>query len=198
MRPLSACFAIALVACGDGGTNNENELITTMTLTFTPGALGTTEVAVFDDPDGDGGEPPSVDTIELVEATYQLAVTFENRLADPPEDVTEEVADEAEEHQVFLKGPAVGGPASDEVAPILSHRYEDEDANGLPIGLSNTIFAGTFGGGTNEMTVTLRHLPPVNGQPTKTADTADMVRESGLSSIGGTSDVQVTFTVTVQ
>jgi hypothetical protein len=195
---LPATFALVLLtACGDdgGGTINPQELITAVTLTFTPGALGTTVVAEFDDPDGDGGEPPTIDPIELVDGgIYTLTITFENRLEDPPEDITAEVEDEAEEHQIFLTGSAVGGPATDKPGAPLFHQYADQDANGLPIGLTNTIDAQV---GAGELTVTLRHLPPINGNPTKTADIAGQVRDGGFSSIGGETDAQVTFDVNV-
>jgi len=196
---LSALFAILLLAaCGDdgGGTINPPEVITTVTLTFTPGALGTTVIAEFDDPDGDGGDPPTIDPIDLVDgATYTLTVGFENRLEDPPEDITVEVEDEGDEHQIFFTGTAVDGPASDQPGAPLTHSYDDQDANGLPIGLSNTIVAAT---GTGELTVTLRHMPPVNETPTKTADSAMQVSEGGFSAIGGETDAQVDFDVTVQ
>ncbi len=51
---------------------------------------------------------------------------------------------------------------------------------------------------TGTLTVTLRHLPPVNGMAIKTAGLATTVRYQGLSAIGGSSDAQVTFSVSVQ
>ncbi len=73
--------------------------------------------------------------------------------------------------------------------------YDDSDANGLPIGLKNKITA-TAGNGS--MTLTLRHLPPLNGMATKVADLAARVADGGFSQIAGTSDVQVNFMVTVE
>jgi hypothetical protein len=74
----------------------------------------------------------------------------------------------------------------------LTHAYAD--ANRLPIGLANTIVAASGGG---QLTVTLRHLPPVNNAPVKTADLAAQVRAGGFGAIGGSTDVQVDFSVTV-
>lgn len=184
---------LLVAACGgdDTGPSNENELITTVILTFEDGAAST--VFEFDDPDGDGGDPPTIDPLNIPAGTYAVTVGFENRLENPPEDIAAEVADEADEHQVFLTGSAVDGPASDQPGAPFTHTYADQDGNGLPIGLDNTIVAGS---GTGELTVTLRHLPPVNDQPVKTADTAAQVRDGGFSSIGGQNDVQVTFMVT--
>ena len=59
-------------ACGhddDGHANdggNEEEVITTVELTFTPvWRWYDTVVASFNDPFGDGGDPPTIDSIEL-------------------------------------------------------------------------------------------------------------------------------------
>jgi hypothetical protein len=192
MRTTLISAILLLAACGgdDTGPTNEGEVITTVILSFQGGA--TEDVFEFDDPDGDGGDPPTIDPINIAAGTYTVTVGFENRLEAPPEDITAEVADEADEHQVFLTGSAVDGPASDQPGAPLTHTYADQDSNGLPIGLENTIVAGS---GPGELTVTLRHMPPINDQPTKTADTAAAVRDGGFSSIGGENDVQVTFVV---
>jgi hypothetical protein len=194
--PLAAIAALS--ACGgnyddDGG--NEAEVITTITLTFTPSGGGTAVVASFDDPDGDGGEPPVVDEIALDAGDYDLAITFANGLEDPPEDITQEILDEADEHQIFLTGSAVNGPASDEPGAPLTHSYADQDANGNPIGLANDISAAA---GTGTLKVTLRHLPPIGGSDVKTEGLAESVRSEGFSAIGGESDARVDFDVTVQ
>jgi hypothetical protein len=184
---------LLLAACGgdDTGPTNEGEVITTVILSFQGGA--SEDTFEFDDPDGDGGDPPTIDPLNIPAGTYTVTVGFENRLESPPEDIASEVADESTEHQVFFTGSAVDGPASDQPGAPFTHSYLDLDDNDLPIGLSNQIIAGS---GTGELTVTLRHLPPVNDQPTKTADTAAAVRDGGFSSIGGQNDVQVTFMVT--
>jgi hypothetical protein len=198
MRACSALLSVCLlVACGeDPHEHNENEVITTVILTFTPAGGGAAVVAEFDDPDGDGGEAPTVDPVDLTDGTtYALTVGFENRLEDPPEVITEEVADESDQHQIFLTGSAVDGPASDNPGAPLTHTYDDEDANGLPIGLENTIVAAA---GTGELTITLRHLPPVNDVAVKTAELAAEVADGGFAAIGGSSDAEVDFDATVQ
>jgi hypothetical protein len=190
--------AFTAAACGDdggGGGQNENEVITTVTLTFTPAGGGAAVVAAFDDPDGDGGQAPTVTPINLTNGiSYTMAVRFQNKLETPPEEITDEVNDEAVEHQIFLTGSAVKGPATSNEAAPLTHSYADTDAGGLPIGLANTIVAAT---GTGQLILTLRHLPPVNDTPVKVEGLATQVRNGGISSIGGDTDVQVTFTVTV-
>lgn len=190
-------LALSLVAaCGDVGGDGPQpaELITTVQLTFMAPA-GLPIVVEFDDPDGDGGEPGTADPIELAAgATYTLDVAFINRLGTIPEDITEEVRDEAAEHQVFFTGSAVDGPAAGNPGAPLAHSYADMDDNGLPLGLSNTIVASA---GTGTLTVTLRHMPP-ELPPEKSAGAAEAVKTGGFSAIGGSTDAMVDFTVTVQ
>jgi hypothetical protein len=194
MRHLLFASLVAVAACGGTESSNPEEVITTVILTFTPAGGGAARTFEFDDPDGDGGEAPVVDDVDIAAGDYDVTVGFENRLEDPPEVITEEVADEGDEHMVFFTGDAVDGPASDNPGAPLTHDYADEDAEGLPIGLENTITAAA---GTGTLTVTLRHMPPVNEQAVKTADTAADVAAGGFSAIGGSSDVQVDFAVNV-
>lgn len=205
MRPLSAVSFIALgaltlcplaVGCSDGGgSQNEQEVFTTVSLTFTPVGGGAPVVAAFKDADGDGGNPPTVDPINLVAGKqYTTTVTFLNELEVPAADISLEVKDEGDQHQLFFTGTAVNGPASNQPAAALTHMYSDMDINGLPLGLVNN-FATVAG--TGALTVTLRHLPPLNGSAAKVAGLAETVKASGLSAIGGETDVSVNFTVTV-
>lgn len=193
-----ALAVVATAACGHDDSQfqgNESEVITTVLLSFTPQAGGSPTLAVFDDPDGDGGEAPTIDAVELAPGIYSLEVALENRLEFPPEDITIEVADESAVHQIFFTGTAVEGPAANNVGAPLLHSYGDQDANGLPLGLVNDVSAAT---GSGNLTVTLRHLPPVAGINVKTAATSSQVRDSGFAGIGGSSDAQVTFPVVVQ
>jgi hypothetical protein len=198
MRAFTSLALVTLAACGgdDGVDVPDPELITTVRLHLVPQGGGTTVDVAFDDADGDGGNPPTIDPIVLVkEKLYTVTVQFQNALETPPEEITDEVRDEGEDHQVFFTGSGVNGPASDEPNAPLVHAYADTDSNGLPIGLENTF--GTAEG-TGQLTVTLRHLPPVNGTAVKTADLASQVKNAGFAAIGGENDVNVTFSVTVQ
>jgi hypothetical protein len=196
---LSALVALAAPGCDDGGggSANENEVITSVVLAFTPTGTGGGLPATFtfNDPDGDGGAAPTIDTIDLTYGvTYNATVKLENRLETPAEDITVEVADESDQHQIFFTGTGVSGPASDQPRAALVHAYADVDANGLPIGLANSFMVR---GGIGNLTVTLRHLPPVNDQPTKTAAAATTVKDSGFATLGGSTDAMVTFPVTI-
>lgn len=193
---LPLALATLAAACSDdGGTTNAEEVINTITLTFTP-TTGAPVVAVWNDPDGDGGAPPTIDSIGLVAGTtYTTTVRFQNTLETPPEEITDEVRDEGDQHQVFFTGPAVNGPASNQPAAALTHTYGDQDVGGLPIGLTNTVVVGSAAGG--DLILTLRHMPPINGTPVKTAAAAMTVRDSGFTAIGGENDAQVTFQVAI-
>jgi hypothetical protein len=195
---LSLCTLLFTAACGDPddhGGDNENEVITTVGLIVTPDGGGAAQTFEFDDPDGDGGDPATIDSVDLTAGAYTVVVYFENRLEDPAEDITEEIMDEADEHQIFLTGTAVDGPATDNAGAPLMHAYDDQDTNGHPIGIASTITAIA---GTGDLVVTLRHLPPVGDQPAKTAGLAADVAGGGFAAIGGSSDASVTFPVTVQ
>lgn len=195
---LALLAVVTTAACSDddGGGENENEVITTITLTFTPTGGGTPVVATFNDADGDGGAAPTIDSINLVKATtYTASIKYENRLETPAENITVEIEDESDEHQIFFTGTAVNGPASNRPGAPLTHTYADTDANGLPIGLANSFIAAT---GTGNLIVTLRHMPPVNGTAVKDATAATKVRDAGgFLTLGGSTDAEITYPVSV-
>ncbi len=187
-------LSCGLAACSDlgGGAVNAQEVITTVILELTP-AGGPPIVAEFDDPDGDGGLAPTIDRVNLTADTYTFTVRFQNRLVTPAEEITEEVSDESDVHQLFFTGTAVVGPASSTTTGPLMHSYTDMDRNGLPVGLASSIIAMP---GTGTLTVTLRHMPPEE-PPGKDANSAAQVRTGGFDAIGGSTDVQVNFPVEV-
>jgi hypothetical protein len=187
--------SVVFAACGgvDGGGDNENEVITTVILNFTP-ANGSPIVSTFDDPDGDGGEAPTIDPVNLTAGSYTLTVQFQNRLETTPEEITDEVNDEHDVHLLLFTGTAVVGPATTNATGPLMQSYADMDGNGLPVGLTNTIVASA---GTGQLTVTLRHMPPEE-PPVKSASTLMDVKSSGFDAIGGSTDAQVNFMVVVQ
>ncbi|MEO8704489.1 MAG: hypothetical protein ABI867_30830 [Kofleriaceae bacterium] len=193
---LFCLFTMVTAACGgdDGGTPDDNEVITTVALELTP-VGGTVTTFEFDDADGPGGSAPVIDPITLAPGNYTLGVRFINRLEDPPEEITDEVNDENDQHQLFFTGTAVDGPASNHPGAPLAQAYSDTDVNGIPVGLANAIVATA---GTGTLTVTLRHMPPINGTAVKVPNLADMVKSAGIDSIGGSTDASVSFMVTVQ
>jgi hypothetical protein len=191
---LIALSSVALAACGDGGgSDNEQEVITTVVLNFEP-AIGPAVTATWNDPDGDGGAGPTIDPISLSPGMYTMTAQFQNRLASPQVEITDEIAAEGDVHLVLFTGTAVVGPATSNTTGPLMHSYGDMDDNGLPIGLTSTVVARA---GTGQLTVTLRHMPPEE-PPVKAADTVMLVRTGSVNAIGGSTDVQVNYNVTVQ
>lgn len=195
-----ALSTFLLAACADvedaHDHAHEHELITTVVLTFTPLAGGTPLTFRWADPEGDGS--PEIDDISLADADdYDLSISFLDEQEDPAEDLSAEIADEADEHQVFLTGTGVEGPATPEnAAAIVAHAYADEDADGRPLGLQSTI--ATRGVGSGTLVVTLQHLPAQDGSPQKVDDLAEEVAASGLGALPGEADVSVTFPLIVQ
>ncbi len=199
-RPLLLITALTLSACADTTNpydddhDHDHDLITRVALVFTPAGGGTAATFEWSSHDGD----VEVDDIVLSDgSTYDLAIQFWNDEASPPEDISEEIAEEGDTHQVFVTGTAVQGPATgDNAGGVVTQSYDDVDDNGLPLGLQHTIVATGTGEGT--FLVTLRHLPPESGSDTKVADLAEAVAEGGFGAIGGETDVQVTFSLTVE
>ncbi len=191
-------FLLLSPACTDveqPHEENAEELITTVQLDFVDGA-GATSTFTWSDPEADGS--PVIDDVRLpAGGAWTLSISFLNALEEPAEDVTVEVEAEAEQHQVFLTGGAVEGPATGENPDaVIEHTYADEDENGFPVGLENSIVARSAGSGTLE--ITLRHLPPQNGSPVKTATLAEDAASGGLAGLPGEPDANVEFAVTVE
>lgn len=160
---------------------NEEEVITTVIATFTPQGGGTTITLSSQDLDGDGPNAPEV-TVSggaFVSGTlYNGSVQFLNELENPADDITVEVAEEDDEHQVFY---AV-------TSGIGTFAYTDSDADGNPVGLAFTFAVDeTAVILDGVMTITLRHLPN---------KTATGVSEGLIANAGGETDAEVSFNVT--
>jgi hypothetical protein len=168
---------LALAACGDSSTapGGEQELITRVTLTLTP-ATGAPIVSFIDDADGNGPQAPSAQSgaIALTRgATYTGTVKFENRLVNPPEDITKEVEAEANEHRVYYTVTGAG----------VTVTTLDNDGAGRPLGLRYRVVPGSTAG-TGAMRVVLCHY-----------DDAPKVASS--TSCQGDTDIDVTFNYTI-
>ena len=158
---------------------NEEELITTVNFTLISTDNQDTVVMRFKDEDGPGGNPPVVvDGTLMANKTYSGSIELLNELETPPEDITEEVKDEAEEHQFFfVLSTATLGTIS----------YKDQDMNGDPIGLATEWM--TQGNASGTLTIILRHEPDKSAQG---------VSDGDPTNAGGETDIEVTFDVLVQ
>lgn len=190
---LTLALGITLVSCEDDDTDetpptqNDPEVITDLVLTFVDPDAQDTLTFTFSDPDGPGGNAPSIDDIEILDQVgYQVSLSVLDA-SDPNdvEDITEEIEEEDEEHQFFY---VTGGNAEDVVS--ISYDPTDVDDDGNPIGLrTNWVTSGTTSG-SESVTVVLRH------EPNKSAPGAS---EGVLSDeVGGETDIQVTFNLSVQ
>ena len=105
---LFALAGLTFTSCSDDDENpepvNEEELITTMTITLAPQGGGTAVVLQSRDLDGDGPNAPEVTVSDNLSGntTYEGSIVLLNETETPAEDITEEVAEEDEEHQFFF------------------------------------------------------------------------------------------------
>lgn len=182
-------FLIALVlvagivstSCSNDDDNtpevvNEEEVITTVTLTLTPAGGGANIVLQSEDLDGEGPNAPIVTVSGNLQAntTYSGVVVFANETVSPPDNITLEVIEEAEEHQVFY---ITSGGLN------LTASYSDTDSNGNPLGVAITLETGAASSG--QLNVVLRHEP-------------NKPNDGTLADAGGESDVDVSFSVTIE
>lgn len=166
-------FTLAGCDKDDPTPANEEEVITTLQVTLAPAGGGTPVTLKFFDADGEqGSTAPEITVSGQLKASTQYAAVIEltNETVNPNENISEEVAQEADDHLFCFD------PGSD----IISVQYEDEDSNGLPLGLITTWQTGAAGATT--ITISLRHQAG-----TKT----------GVCPGSGETDVEVTFDVVV-
>lgn len=158
---------------------NEEEVITTMKLTFVPVGGGTTVSFQYDDADGPGGSVPTQDEIVLAPSkTYTVTVQLLNKTETPVADITTEVAAESDAHRFYYEPT---------VASNITVSGLNNDPNGVPVGIESTWTTGAVA--TGKMMITLRHYPAV--PPNKAA--GDLVN----SSKSGT-DIEVNFSTKIQ
>lgn len=171
-----------VTGCGDDdddhGGGGEEEVITDVVLSLTPATGGDAVVLSFQDRDGDGGDAPIITGGTLQAATvYNGTIAFYNRSGDEDENVTLEILEEDEDHQVFFQFDGVAATVT----------YDDQDADGRPIGVMTTLT--TTLATTGSLTVTLRHEPD---------KAAEGVSNGIIANAGGETDVEVTFPLTVE
>ena len=156
---------------------NQEELITTVEYVLVPEGGGDPVEFIYRDLDGDGGNAPIISNGTLdAGTTYNGTISLLNETEAPAENITQEVQDEAQEHQFFFASTA-----------DLTIHYNDTDSDGNPVGVETNVFTGEPGIGT--LTIILRH------EPNKFAAG---VAEGNIASAGGETDVEVQFDVTIQ
>lgn len=163
--------AVVLLSSCEPNTDNPNdqEVITSVVITCT--SPSDTVSFGYSDPDGDGGNVPTIDTAFLTASTvYTASIEVLDETQNPVHDLTHHIEDEGDEHQFFFTFTNAN----------ITSAYADTDINGDPIGLVNTWTTGTASSGSIQ--VVLKH------QPGGIKD--------GNSSTGET-DISVTFPVII-
>ncbi|MFA9191934.1 type 1 periplasmic binding fold superfamily protein [Flavobacterium sp. FZUC8N2.13] len=161
---------------------NEEELITTVTAIYTPVGGGTAITLQYKDLDGEGANAPVI-TVSgpfAKNKTYNGTVTFKNDLANPAEDITPEILEEGLDHQLFYQTTGTLN------AFTYGTAASNFDTNGKPIGLQSVFVTTEAASGT--LTITLRH------EPNKSAAN---VASGDITNAGGSTDAEVTFSISV-
>tara|TARA_B110000259_G_C13946540_1_gene374974 strand:- start:155 stop:712 length:558 start_codon:yes stop_codon:yes gene_type:complete len=169
--------SILFSSCSDNDDDHdhdhEEELITTVIYTLTDG--DDIVRLTFKDLDGEGGTDGTTTVSGPLKANtvYTGLIQLLNETESPAENITTEVQEEGDEHEFFYASSVAG----------VSITKTDMDSNGNPIGIETSLAAGNAGTGT--LTIILKHEPtkPNNGS----SDEA-----------GGSTDVEVTFSIQVQ
>lgn len=184
LLPLALIAVLSFNSCSSDDNSsqpvNEEEVITTVTVTLTPENGGTPVVLTSRDLDGDGPNAPVITSTGNITAltTYNGTVSLLNELSNPADNISLEVEEEGADHQFFFS--ATGGLSG-------TFAYADEDENGDPIGLAFK-FTASANPQSGNLTVILRH------EPNKSAEN---VSSGNITNAGGETDIQVTFPVSV-
>ncbi|MEX6625656.1 type 1 periplasmic binding fold superfamily protein [Tenacibaculum salmonis] len=177
-------FTLALTSCSDNDVIpeqiHEEEVITTMNVVLTENGTNNTVTLKSEDLDGDGGDEPkiTVDGTLKANTTYNGVITLLNETEEEPENITEEVAEEADEHQFFYSATDI----------TSEFNYAgDNDSNGNPVGIEFTIQTGEAGEGT--YVITLKHEP---------SKSADGVKIGDITNSGGSTDFEAVFPIIIE
>lgn len=170
---VAAVLAVSCKKAAAPKNETEHTAINGVELIFRQGAT-VMETAVAEDPDGDGGNPPTrIDPIDLKAGqTYAAAVFIKNISNGVVKDVTAEIQLQGKEHEFYYIPTGVN----------LTVTKTDKDVNGFPLGIQSSWITNTAGSGS--ILVKLMHKPLIKGpndDPSK-----------------GHTDVQISFPVRIQ
>lgn len=183
---LTLFAALAFSSCTKDGAVpevvNEEELITTITAVYTPVGGGTAVTLQYKDLDGDGANAPVISVSGPFEKnkTYNGTVTFKNEATNPAQDITPEILEEGDEHQLFYQKTGTLN------AFTYGTATTNFDKNGKPIGLQSVFV--TTGAASGSLTITLRHEPNKSAANVSTGD---------ITNAAGATDAEVVFSISV-
>ena len=173
---LALLFSVAACADDDDPViENEEEVITSSTFTLISDIGEETVTLEFSDPDGEGGNAPTITTTGTLAAnsTYRGVLSFANEM----ESIDAEIIDEGTDHQVFYQTIA---------GLNMTFTYTDDNANNQPIGLQTQVTTGSASSGS--LVITLKHEPSKN--PLQAIGSPELA--------GGETDVEVFFQVSIE
>ncbi|GMQ23581.1 hypothetical protein Aoki45_02630 [Algoriphagus sp. oki45] len=181
-------FAFASCESEDPVEENDGEVITDVTLTFqeidaSNNPVGSPFSFTASDPEGiEVGATPTIETVTITRGKmYLMTIEVFNSIEN--EDITEEIEEEADEHQFYFLGSAIDNN-------ILSISYADE--GGIALGLQNMVNVSSSPGANNaQMRVVLRHDLDKNFPGATNPNFANFVQA------GGESDLDITFPVVI-
>lgn len=185
MKTIKSIFILALACIGVSCEKDtpikphEEELITTLRYTLTPEGGGDKIIFEYKDVDGNGSTPAEIKSgILKANTSYTGTLEFLNEIESPAKDITLEIKDEAEEHQVFyLTDPSLG----------TIFEYLDFDTNNQGLGLSAKVTTGTAS--TGKLRIILVHEPIKSGKD---------VTISNPTNAGGSIDFEANFDVIIE
>ena len=179
-------FGFASCESEDPEKENEGEVITDVTLKFqelngSNALVG--EILSFkaSDPQGiEVGKTPTIQSISLTKGkNYQMTIEVTNSIEG--EDITQEILEEAEEHQFFFLGQVFD-------SSFFSIQYAD--AGGIALGVkTNVTVSASTGTNNSSMRVVLRHDLDKNFPGVRNPNFANFVQA------GGETDLDITFPV---
>ena len=146
-------------------------------------------MASAQDPDGEGIQDLAIVTNITLDANteYDLSFSIQNALdPDDVEDIGEEILEEDNEHQFFFAftqdifTSPMGDGNVDTAGDVVN--YNDEDENGLNVGLNTSWTTGDAA--TGMFTARLQHQPDIKTATTGATD--------------GDTDFNLTFTLTIE
>lgn len=163
--------ALFFSSCDRNEDDNQEELITTVELTFSRAGQAD-QVFTFKDEDGAGGKSPVIDDIVLAANTaYTVKVSVLNESISPAEDITEEIEAEKDAHLFVYQVSGANATFS----------ATDTDSKGKPVGLNAAVT--TAGASSGTLKLTLKHE-------------ADKSAAEPLNT--GETDVEATFVLKIQ
>lgn len=181
-------LTITLLGCSkvnDPEPVNQEEVITTMLVTLKP--ISGKEITLTSrDLDGDGPEPPFIKVSGplIANTVYDGTIVLLNETQNPAENVTEEVKEEAGEHQFFYTLNGL-----DTVRTAYADQESDYPPNDgdKPVGIVFNLFTSAATEGN--IIFTLRHEPDKK---------AEGVSQGDIHNAGGETDFTATFPIKIQ